>query len=194
MNRVLVPTLLFGAMTLAVFVVGERATGAARAVAGENRTRAASVAAVQSAAVSPLSAAGTGTGQPFAGEWAAAPASLAPAPAVIDLAPGDTIRVLTLDEMRWLDTYFPDATMTFARISWCESNWRDDVGSEDGAIGRLQILGAWARKFGYEPADLHDPDVNGFVGAQLAAARPDLGDWAATVNGCATWHIAESGQ
>ena len=102
-------------------------------------------------------------------------------------AHADARRTLTVEQWRWVQRWFPSDTLTMARITWCESNFRDDVISSAGAIGRLQIMPAHAVRLGIDPALLHDPEVNGAVGAVLLAERPSASDWAATRDGCREW-------
>lgn len=103
------------------------------------------------------------------------------------VAHADARRTLTVEQWRWVQRWFPNDTLTMARITWCESNFRDDVISPAGAIGRLQIMPAHAVRLGIDPVLLHDPEVTGAVAAVLLTERPSASDWGETVNGCTEW-------
>ena len=114
------------------------------------------------------------------------PAQQASPPVYRELGVGESVRTLTVDEWAWLQRWFPDDEQRMARTVTCESMWRDDVVSVDGAIGRLQIMPGWATRYGYDPAQLHDPEVAGYVGQQILALHPDGHDWAGMA-GCPAW-------
>lgn len=104
----------------------------------------------------------------------------------LDLAPTDRVRVLTLEQWRWLQRHFPGREYEMGRIAFCESGWDVAAVGAYGERGWLQIHPIHATTFPVEA--LHDPEVNGQVGAMLLARQPDAGDWLGTKDGCREWN------
>ena len=96
------------------------------------------------------------------------------------VAPGETVRVLTVEQWRALLAFPAEARWEMARIATCESGFRTDVVGALGEVGPWQIHPI----HGVVPSDLAG---NAAVAAALLAARPDAGDWIATRGGCAAW-------
>lgn len=106
-----------------------------------------------------------------------------PAPYIVDLAPGETVRVLTVEQWRVLQSAFPERTYVMARIAYCESRFRSDVTGLAGEVGWFQIHPV----HGHAVEALRDPAYNAQVAAGFAAARPSLSDWYHTRDGCKEW-------
>ena len=56
----------------------------------------------------------------------------APAPAAVTLAPGETVRVLTLDQWRAVRHFAPERQQAMARIGWCESGFDAEAVGDGG--------------------------------------------------------------
>lgn len=97
-----------------------------------------------------------------------------------------TARVLTLEQWQWVHRWFPERELSMARTTWCESNFRDEMVGANGEIGRLQIMPIHAWRLGFTPSDLHDPEINGYIGSLILAERPDGSAWT-LYNGCKEW-------
>ena len=97
-----------------------------------------------------------------------------------------TARVLTLEQWQWVHRWFPGRELSMARTAWCESGFNDNAVGAAGEIGRLQIMPMHAWAHGFTPADLHDPEINGYIGSLILAERPDGSAWT-QFNGCDEW-------
>lgn len=66
--------------------------------------------------------------------------------------------------------YFPaDQVDRALRVMACESGGDPNAYNPSGATGLMQILASWADNFGYQPADLYDPDINLHIASLLWA-------------------------
>lgn len=64
--------------------------------------------------------------------------------------------------------YFPDDQVDRAlRVMACESGGNPSAYNRSGASGLMQVLSSWADNFGYQPADLFDPDTNLYIASLL---------------------------
>lgn len=73
--------------------------------------------------------------------------------------------------------YFPaDQVDRALRVMACESGGDPNAYNPSGATGLMQVLASWADNFGYQPADLFDPDINLHV-ASLLWADGGWGHW-----------------
>ena len=104
----------------------------------------------------------------------------APAPAAVTLAPGETVRVLTLDQWRAVRHFAPERQVVMARIAWCESKFDAEAVGDGG-----HSLGAWQvqpRFWGAVPATLEAQAQQ----AERIAAEHGTAPWT-TRDGCEGW-------
>ena len=104
----------------------------------------------------------------------------APAPAAVTLAPGETVRVLTLDQWYAVRHFAPDRQQAMARIGWCESKFDAEAVGDGG-----HSLGAWQvqpRFWGAVPATLEEQAQQ----AERIAAEHGTAPWT-TRDGCEGW-------
>jgi len=104
----------------------------------------------------------------------------APAPAAVTLAPGETVRVLTLDQWYAVRHFAPERQQAMARIAWCESKFDADAVGDGG-----RSLGAWQvqpRFWGAVPATLEEQAQQ----AERIAAEHGTAPWT-TRDGCEGW-------
>ena len=104
----------------------------------------------------------------------------APAPAAVTLAPGETVRVLTLDQWRAVQQFAPERQQAMARIGWCESQFDAEAVGDSG-----RSLGAWQvqpRFWGSVPATLEEQAQQ----AERIAAEHGTVPWT-TRDGCEGW-------
>lgn len=103
-----------------------------------------------------------------------------PEPAAVTLAPGQQVRVLTLEQWQAIQHVAPERQGALARIAWCESKW-DAQAVGDGGRSR----GAWQvqeRFWGPVPATLEEQAKQ----ADRIAAEHGLAPWT-TAEGCEGW-------
>lgn len=103
-----------------------------------------------------------------------------PEPAAVTLAPGQQVRVLTLEQWQAIQHVAPERQGALARIAWCESKW-DAQAVGDGGRSR----GAWQvqeRFWGPVPATLAEQAQQ----AERIAAEHGLEPWT-TAGGCEGW-------
>jgi len=102
-------------------------------------------------------------------------------PISIALAPGDTVRVLTLDQWRAVRHFAPERQIEMARIGWCESHFDPDAVGDGG-----RSIGAWQvqpRFWGPVPATLEEQAIQ----AERIAAEHGTIPWT-TRDGCEGWN------
>jgi len=102
-------------------------------------------------------------------------------PISIVLAPGETVRVLTLDQWRAVRHFAPERQMEMARIGWCESRFDPDAVGDGG-----RSLGAWQVQplfWGAVPATLEEQAQQ----AERIAAEHGTLPWT-TRDGCDEWN------
>ena len=103
-----------------------------------------------------------------------------PTPAAVTLAPGETVRVLTLDQWQAVRHFAPERQMVMARIGWCESHLDPDaVGDGGHSIGAWQVQPHF---WGPVPATLEAQAQQ----AERIAAEHGTEPWT-TRDGCEGW-------
>ena len=101
-------------------------------------------------------------------------------PTAITLAPGETVRVLTLEQWRAVRLFAPERQQEMARIAWCESKFDANAVGDGG-----RSLGAWQvqpRFWGAVPATLEEQAQQ----AERIAAEHGTVPWT-TRDGCEGW-------
>jgi len=110
----------------------------------------------------------------------AMPAQAADPFSAVTLEPGETVRVLTLEQWYAVRHFAPERQGIMARIAWCESKFDADAVGDGG-----RSLGAWQvqpRFWGAVPATLEEQAQQ----AERIAAEHGTVPWT-TRDGCEGW-------